>query len=426
MQQKTLNFALFIAIFVIIAGFSPSIALAAPLNFDADETITISSPSTALTVVSGSKADALQINATNIVVTLSSTTVSSFVISSASYDLLVDVSGSGGRASVSCYNSIDTATLYQETGSTVYTVTPSGNSCATRSTRGGGGGVTYAPPSASVALSLPVGGETLNAGQQMGITWSSANGAFTNFKVSYSADNGNNWTVLADSVTGSGTSFTWIVPSASTTQGLIKVEGIDANGSVLASDTSNAVFTVVGTTAAPPPVAPPPPATDSTAIGSYSSSAAIANTPDINTDKGLAAPTTGGQQPTTALCASGTLIKGSLPAVYYCGSDGKRYVFVNEKAYFSWYADFSTVLTISDADLALITIGGNVTYRPGSKMIKILSDPKVYAVSRGGILRWVTTEAIAARLYGVNWNKQIDDVPDSFFVNYTLGEPIAE
>jgi len=106
-------------------------------------------------------------------------------------------------------------------------------------------------------------------------------------------------------------------------------------------------------------------------------------------------------------CTSGSLIKGSLPAVYYCGSDGKRYVFTNDKAYSTWYSDFSSVMTISDADLASIQIGGNVTYRPGVKMLKITSDPKVYAVAHGGTLRHVPSEACAVSLYGSTWNKMI-------------------
>lgn len=131
--------------------------------------------------------------------------------------------------------------------------------------------------------------------------------------------------------------------------------------------------------------------------------------------------------PLTAKAAtlnSGDLIKASLPAVYYYGADGKRYVFPNEKTYKTWYADFSTVKTITDAELAAVTIGGNVTYRPGVKMVKITTDPKVYAVSKGGTLRWVSTEALATSLYGANWNQQIDDVPDAFFTNYTVGAQV--
>jgi hypothetical protein len=123
---------------------------------------------------------------------------------------------------------------------------------------------------------------------------------------------------------------------------------------------------------------------------------------------------------------SGDLIRGSLPAVYYYGSDGKRYVFPNEKTYKTWYADFSGVKVITDSELASYPIGGNVTYRPGVKMVKITTDPKVYAVAENGALRWVTSEAVAVALYGANWNQMIDDVPDPFFVNYSTGADITD
>lgn len=122
--------------------------------------------------------------------------------------------------------------------------------------------------------------------------------------------------------------------------------------------------------------------------------------------------------------AAGSLVKASLPAVYYVGSDSKRYVFPNEKVFKTWYADFSSVQTITDSELAALMIGGNVTYKPGVRMIKIQTDPKTYAVAKGGVLRWVKTEAVAVALYGASWNQMIDDVPDWAFTNYTIGADI--
>ena len=127
----------------------------------------------------------------------------------------------------------------------------------------------------------------------------------------------------------------------------------------------------------------------------------------------------------TTTPASGTLIRStSYPAVYFMGADGFRYVFPNEATYFTWYENFNTVQWITDAELAAIQIGGNVTYKPGERMLKIQSDPKTYAVSQNGTLRWVTSESVATSLYGASWNSKIDDLPDSFFANYTIGEPI--
>lgn len=121
----------------------------------------------------------------------------------------------------------------------------------------------------------------------------------------------------------------------------------------------------------------------------------------------------------------GSLIKtGSSAAVYYF-SDGGRYVFPNEATFYTWYDGFDGVLTVSSGVLAQVPIRGNVTYRPGVRMVKIQTDPKVYAVDQGGSLRWVGSESLARSLYGSNWNRMIDDVPDAFFVNYVVGDPIV-
>lgn len=58
-------------------------------------------------------------------------------------------------------------------------------------------------------------------------------------------------------------------------------------------------------------------------------------------------------------------------------------------------------------------------------MVKIQTDPKVYVVAKGGELRHVGSEAVAASLYGPAWNTQVDDVPDPFFVNYAVGAAVA-
>lgn len=130
-------------------------------------------------------------------------------------------------------------------------------------------------------------------------------------------------------------------------------------------------------------------------------------------------------QAATGAFSAGDLIKGqSSSSVYYYASNGKRYVFPNEKTYFTWYTDFSGVQTISDAQLGTIPIGGNVTYRPGVKMLKITTDPRTYVVDQGGILRHVQSEQLANTLYGLNWQNKIEDLPDPFFINYKLGTPI--
>jgi hypothetical protein len=206
---------------------------------------------------------------------------------------------------------------------------------------------------------------------------------------------------------------------------IVLATGAKLNGRALAQtavtlDASSVTVPSVTEPALIPPITeptPPAPAADVNVSGSYSVVNTKANTTSIDIDKGLSAVSGGN-------CTAGSLIKSSLPAVYYCGADGKRYVFVNDKAYFTWYNDFSGVMNISDSAMAAITIGGNVTYRPGTRMVKIQSDPRVYAVARGGVIRAIPNEATAAALYGAQWKTMIDDISDSFFVNYHIGETV--
>jgi hypothetical protein len=126
--------------------------------------------------------------------------------------------------------------------------------------------------------------------------------------------------------------------------------------------------------------------------------------------------------PVKAAASAGDLIKMSgLSSVYYLAGDGKRYVFPNESTYFSWYSDFSGVMTIPQSELEGYPLGANVTVRPGTKLVKITTNPNVYAVEPGGNLRKITSEAQATTLFGANWAKRVIDVSDAFFTNYKIG-----
>jgi len=123
--------------------------------------------------------------------------------------------------------------------------------------------------------------------------------------------------------------------------------------------------------------------------------------------------------------SAGTVIKGEgLSTLYYIGEDGRRYVFPNSNIFFSWYDDFSEVVEVPLETLYEYPLGGNARYKPGALLVKIQTDPKVYAVGHNGKLHWIKTEKIARALYGNNWNKLVDDVADSFFTNYEVGDEV--
>ena len=139
------NVFLLIFLTVVIFGASFLAVHAAPLNFATAESITLSSPPTILVVATGSVADNLGVNATSVLVMLSSTTGGTFTLLSPFRDLSVATSSGGGTVTIFCSDGIKTVTLSQRAGSTVYTVTPSSTNCASASpptvTSSGGGGV---------------------------------------------------------------------------------------------------------------------------------------------------------------------------------------------------------------------------------------------------------------------------------------------
>ncbi|MFH1315173.1 MAG: hypothetical protein ABIH67_02130 [Candidatus Uhrbacteria bacterium] len=112
-------------------------------------------------------------------------------------------------------------------------------------------------------------------------------------------------------------------------------------------------------------------------------------------------------------------------SVYYLADDGTRWVFPNEATYFTWYDDFNDVVEISCEELSSYGIGSVVTYRPGTRLVKIQSIDKVYAVEPGGVLRWISSETMADGLFGGHWNERIDDVQDGFWSSYTEGNALA-
>ena len=167
----------------------------------------------------------------------------------------------------------------------------------------------------------------------------------------------------------------------------------------------------------PAPAPAPAPTTPVPAPAPQNSSATSSSlTPE---DLGLTVST-----PQTASPYVGQLVKTDGPTVYYVGKDGFRHSFPNDRVFYTWYANFDSVQLLSPAELANIPLGKNVTYRPGVKLVKFTTDPKVYAVGHGSVLRWVTSEQLARVFYGDDWNKKIDDIPDTFYLNYTFGADI--
>lgn len=118
--------------------------------------------------------------------------------------------------------------------------------------------------------------------------------------------------------------------------------------------------------------------------------------------------------------ADGDIIKvATNPAVYYI-TGGKRLLFSNRVTYGSWFADFSTLKVIDQADFDAIPSGGNVTVRPAANLIKFDNSSTVYAVATGNKICKITSADAAKALYGDNWSASVVTIQVAFEGNYTV------
>ncbi|MFA6526119.1 MAG: hypothetical protein WCT26_01750 [Candidatus Buchananbacteria bacterium] len=119
----------------------------------------------------------------------------------------------------------------------------------------------------------------------------------------------------------------------------------------------------------------------------------------------------------------GDLIKtATYPAVYYV-TGGKKYLFVNRVTYTTWANvvgdannNFAGLKVVSQADFDALSLGGNITARPGVSLVKFDNSANVYAVTPGAVLVKLENDAAKVALYGAAAPIVIQS---SFEANYT-------
>ncbi|MEK7632263.1 MAG: Ig-like domain-containing protein [Patescibacteria group bacterium] len=241
------------------------------------------------------------------------------------------------------------------------------------------------------------------------IGWSARGTSIATTRLSYSLDNRKTWTTITN-IAFPNTLFSWSVPLLARVGEFVslKLECQSSDGATQ-SIAETAFLVSAGSTTEP---AIPP-------SSMFSPENERMSSQTISEEKSLV------EQPFTNACAGASRIKTKTgPTVYYCGTDGKRYPFPDAGTYFSWYKTYDGIHIVSDAAIEEVSIGSSVTYRPGTRLLKLRGNNKVFAVSKGGTLHWITSERAAAQIYGPYWNTKIDDLSNETFGNYTIGEPI--
>jgi len=139
------------------------------------------------------------------------------------------------------------------------------------------------------------------------------------------------------------------------------------------------------------------------------------STPAVSVARGTAVKTQ---------CGSYAPVGDACHAVYYYGLDGKKHLFPTESVYKSWYGSFSNVVTVSKGTMAAMRTGDDVTYRPGTSLVKFASSKTVYAVDVNQTLRPIMNEAAAKAIYGTRWNSYVVTIPVSQRNDYKIGSKI--
>ena len=112
-------------------------------------------------------------------------------------------------------------------------------------------------------------------------------------------------------------------------------------------------------------------------------------------------------------------------AVYYVGSDGKKYVYPDHFTYLTWYENWDGIERVSVSVLDEYENGGAITYRPGTKLVTTQDTAVVYALEAGGTLRSVVDEDTVVALYGADWGSLLTDVDTATFASfYSAGDPL--
>ena len=143
-------------------------------------------------------------------------------------------------------------------------------------------------------------------------------------------------------------------------------------------------------------------------------------------------PVTGLLEDITSVSAGDFIKSPSFPTVYYVTSEGGRRAFVDTNSYFTWGDSFDRVKNVTDATLSTLPLSGVMLPKAGIVLVKITSDPRVYALFDNDSdefapeLREIASESIASEMYGSTWADYVIDFEPTYFGRFEHGDEIIE
>ncbi len=155
-------------------------------------------------------------------------------------------------------------------------------------------------------------------------------------------------------------------------------------------------------------------------------STTVAPTRSFSQPETFTSPVTGVVETVEQVQPGAYITSPSFDTVYLITEDGQRRPFMDAQTFFTYEDGFDNVIEVSDATLPTLNLGSPVLPQAGVVLVKVESDPRVYTIEDGGVLRWIQTENMASLLYGVDWADYVIDVPATMFPRFEFGDPVEE
>ena len=117
---------------------------------------------------------------------------------------------------------------------------------------------------------------------------------------------------------------------------------------------------------------------------------------------------------------AGDLIKLNLvsaPGVYYVGTDLKKHLFSNRVTFGTWYDNFTGLKKLTSDEFQSVALGNDVIARAGV-LVKMEDSNQIYAMTTGGKLCKITSDAAGKALFGTNYASTANFIQTAFAQNY--------
>ena len=292
-----------------------------------------------------------------------------------------------------------------------------------------GGGSSSSSSSATstaavVTLTGPDSGDDLDGGDVETVTWTTSGSGNDTIELSYSTNAGVSYTQIAYDIDEDDGSYDWTVPNVSENDVILKITSYDSGKGSLDTDTVTIDISSTEDVADEEQA-------DDESIGSTEGTTEDSEGRNIAPGSGTmgASPLDGSQEEISVVVAGQFVRAYGYPSVYYVNADMTRSVFWDTNTFFTWADSWDNVVWVSNATLSTMTLGGAILPKPGVTLVKIQSDPKVYAIDEDGsgdsVLRWVPSEEVAIALYGSAWADYVIDIDSTVFSRFGAGSDMS-